>query len=656
MRTGKIGALVLGGLVAVLVLGILWVSLLINPNEYKPRVVAAVRQATGRELRLDGDIKLAFFPWLAFEFGPASLGNPPGFSAQPFLSLERASLRLRLLPLLSRRIEFGAVEIDGLDVRLAKNGAGVGNWQGFGHDADAATGAGSAPPSNAITAVKLVAARVRYEDLRLENIEVETGAFADYGVVPVTLHAQASLDGKGTATVDARFDVGLDARTGGLTVAALNANGQVSLSGNPRPVRMSLMSPRIDLNLAARTFAAPELALDVAGAHLRIAMTGTAVGDVPELSGDLTLAPLQIRELLPRLGVGPLRSRDPKAWSMLDVSSRFRFGEHAVSFDGLKATLDDTHLSGSIGLTNLATPALAFDLAADHIDLDRYLAPATQVSQQTEPPDAPTPAAPAPRAPLDANGMLRVASLHLGLMQLGNVQATLAAHDRILHLFPVSARIDGGEYSGDITLDRREPVPTLELEEHLTGIDVGRLLGNRPGPGDSSRPLRLSGRGSLSLRATGRGVGTDSILKTLQGHFDASIADGALEGVDLGYEFGRAHAFMNHDGASAASDTHRTAFNVCDVSADIADGVATTHDLSIESVVLKISGEGSVTLATEGLDLELLADTKRSLGGVSIRIPLKLTGTIADPTVRADVTALTHGELRDKLRRLFGKP
>ncbi len=107
MRTVKIGALVLGGLLAVVLLALLAVWLLVNPNDYKPQIAAAVKRATGRELVLEGNLALSVFPWIALELGPASLGNPSGFPAQPFVSFKHASVRVKLLPLLAKRLEIG---------------------------------------------------------------------------------------------------------------------------------------------------------------------------------------------------------------------------------------------------------------------------------------------------------------------------------------------------------------------------------------------------------------------------------------------------------------------------------------------------------------------------------------------------------------------
>ncbi|HLZ99518.1 MAG TPA: AsmA family protein, partial [Steroidobacteraceae bacterium] len=196
MRTAKILSVLVGAVIAFIVLALLAVRLFVDPNDYKPRIAAAVKNSTGRELALQGDIKLSVFPWIALQLGPASLGNPPGFSDEPFVSFQHAAVRVKLLPLLSRRVEVGRVELDGLDLKLLKNRQGQGNWEGYGRSA-------AAPPAEAraqtpakgggetlqgIDGIAITHARVTYENLTLENVSLETGAFAGRSRVPVTLH------------------------------------------------------------------------------------------------------------------------------------------------------------------------------------------------------------------------------------------------------------------------------------------------------------------------------------------------------------------------------------------------------------------------------------------------------------------------------------
>src|SRR5580704_6675091 len=150
MRAVKLVGIVLGSLVALMVVVLLGIRLFVDPNDYKDRIARAVKNSTGRELTLSGQIKLSVFPWIALELGPASLGNPPGFSAQPFAAVQHVALRVKLLPLLRKELEIGRIEIDGLDLRLLKNAAGRGNWQDFGNqsatpESTPSSGSGSLP-------------------------------------------------------------------------------------------------------------------------------------------------------------------------------------------------------------------------------------------------------------------------------------------------------------------------------------------------------------------------------------------------------------------------------------------------------------------------------------------------------------------------------
>src|ERR1700744_4414372 len=133
MRAVKLVGIVLGGLVALIIVVLIGVRLFVDPNDYKDRIARAVKSSTGRELTLSGQMKLSVFPWIALELGPASLGNPPGFSDQPFAAVQHVALRVKLLPLLRKELEIGRIEVDGLDLRLLKNAAGRGNWQDFGN-------------------------------------------------------------------------------------------------------------------------------------------------------------------------------------------------------------------------------------------------------------------------------------------------------------------------------------------------------------------------------------------------------------------------------------------------------------------------------------------------------------------------------------------
>ena len=663
MRVARTLTLTVAVGVALVAAVLLAVWLLVNPNDFKPRIAAAVKAATGRELVLSGDLKLSVFPWIALELGPGSLGNPPGFSAEPFLSFNHAAVRVRVLPLLAQRLDVGRVELDGLDLRLLKNAEGRGNWQGLSQTPAAPAGAATQNHPSAgeslagIASITVTHARLSYQDLTVENIQLETGALASGAAVPVTLHLEAKRGGD-SASLDARLDFSANSTDERLSLQALELDGAVTLAGDPRPVKGRFTAPAVDVDLAKQTLSVPKFALTAAGAEVSGTLDGTAIGDAPAFAGNITLTPLILREFAPRLGITLPAMRDPKALSTVSASAYIDYGGNALRVDHLNVALDDTHLTGNAAL-NLATHAVTFALGVDRLDVDRYLPPPQAAPARTQAPGpAPAPAAPpGVPSPLNAEGTLTVGTVHAAPLDLSDVKVTVTAKDRVLHLHPLTAQIDGGQYAGDITVGYSRATPTLSLDEHLSGIDVGKLMAAE------SKKLKLSGHGNLNLKATGEGVGADALLKSLNGHFDANVAGGALEGLDLGYDIGQAEALLGHS-AAPAQNTHRTAFDALKLSAEIAHGVATTRDLLISSAVLKVTGQGTANLASQALDLALVADTAATVGGTPLKIPATVTGTLGDPTVRPDVAALAKGQLADKakdvlkskLKDLFGKP
>ena len=84
----------------IVVLASVAIYVFFDPNEYRDEISAAVKESTGRDLTIEGDLSLSLFPWLAIEVGRTELGNAEGFGDQPFLEFEAASLSIRLMPLI----------------------------------------------------------------------------------------------------------------------------------------------------------------------------------------------------------------------------------------------------------------------------------------------------------------------------------------------------------------------------------------------------------------------------------------------------------------------------------------------------------------------------------------------------------------------------
>jgi AsmA protein len=652
---------ILGGLIALVALVLIAVTIFVNPNDYKGRIVREVKASTGRDLTLQGDIKLSVFPWIALQLGPVSLGNPEGFGTEPFLSLQHAALRVKLLPLLRKELKVGKIEIDGLDLRLQKNAAGKGNWENFGQKSGAPATAEASPSPGSPASLKdlggvlIKDSRISYNELVVSSLNVDVGDVSRRAAVPVKASFDVDTGPSGNRTsFTGALEITLDTAAKRYGLAAVTLSGELKQKTGSRTLPWMFAAPSVDVELTAQTLKAPAFSAHAGSARLSGSLAGDKIVDAPIFSGTFKLEPLMLREFMAQFGVDLPKTRDPKALSTLAAATDFSYGAEAVRLDKLDLQLDETHLRGALAVTNLASMAITFDLNVDHIDLDRYLAPASAAPQPVAksdqtPVELPTTAV----KTLNAGGNFSINTAKAAGLSLSNVRLTLAAKDGVVHLFPIKASLYGGEYSGDITYDVHEAVPSVKLDQQMTGVNIEPLLK------DSVNSERLSGRGNADAKLAGVGRASDELLKNLSGRVDANLANGAVTGIDLWYEISRAQALLKQQAAPTGSDDRRTKFDTFKMSADIVGGVATTKDLAIASQYLRVTGAGSSNLVTKAIDYHVVATILKAppsaqgpeLSQLTLAdIPVEISGTMNDPKARPDLQGILKSKLKQKLQ------
>ena len=158
--------------VALLVVAGIAFKIMVDPDNLKARVTTLVKEQTGRDLKINGDLKLTFFPWLGFDIEDAALGNAPGFTDPNMLTFSRANASVRLLPLVSKQIEVGTLNLFGLTISLEKNADGTTNWDDLlasvesgdsSEPQDTSDGGAGFSPSG-LGGVRIADAQVRWRD------------------------------------------------------------------------------------------------------------------------------------------------------------------------------------------------------------------------------------------------------------------------------------------------------------------------------------------------------------------------------------------------------------------------------------------------------------------------------------------------------------
>ncbi|MGH3428655.1 MAG: AsmA family protein [Mycobacteriales bacterium] len=659
MRVVQILGIAAGIIVALIVVLLLAVKLFVNPNDYKGRIAQAVKTSTGRELDLSGDVKLSVFPWIALELGPARLGNPPGFGAEPFAAVRHASVRVKLLPLLRKQLQVGRIEIDGLDLRLRRNAAGKGNWDfSSAGSAETASSSGSSAQSlRELGGIAVAEGRVSYQDSVIDHLNLQVGRAASGLTVPVSVKLElVTARGAQPIELSGHFDVQPDVPKQQYRFASLELVARVHRPGTT-PVDFKFSAPELEVDIDAQTLGAPAFSSQLAAARLAGALAGTRIIDAPSISGSFKLQQLSLRSLMGEMGVSAPAMRDPTVLGKFAASGEFSYGSNAARASHLVVLLDESTLHGDAAITNLDTKAMTFNLSLDRINLDRYLAPPKPASHQAAAPTAAKAGAAGadPFKTLQLNGTLAIGSARILNLNITDVRASVAAAGGVTHLAPASAKLYGGDYSGDIVLDDRASVAALKLDQRLSGVDVGALLK------DFDKIDRISGRGTVTTSLTARGLTSDEITRSLNGRVAANLDAGAIEGIDLWFEVNRALALVQKQSLPGGSSSGRTRFDVFKTSADLTNWVAATRDLSIVSQNLRVAGQGTTNLVTGVIQYQVNttilkpAPTARAPAATLADIPLQISGTMSKPQVRPDLEGIARTRVQQELEKHKGQ-
>lgn len=659
---------ILFGFAALLLLGValvVAVVLLVDPARYRVVATDAVQQATGRTLTLGGDVGLKLFPCCAVEFDQATLGNPPGFSGEPFLHVESAELAIRLWPLLSRReVEIGTVRLDGLKANLTGRKDGSNNWTFSGaadasgvDGSDGSDGSGGAIAGISVAGISIRDAGIDYSDeadgsrYRIEQLQLTTGPlrgaapfdfdtflrFTDLsdnsgGAVALKATTSVAVDGDVTrvrlSDLDGELDLkglgGLDALTGRLRSPALDVRMASDTLLSASKLTMDLQLAGADLPGGSASFKAGltnfSYAVD-SGAGTTSALTATTTlagisldvtgagsfGASNDLRGSVRIPAFSPRNLLAALKEDVPVTADPGALTRFSGSANWFLKDKAAGVDKLAIILDDTKIAGSLSQEVLpegsqATPRTRFDLTMDALNADRYLKPDGPPPAKGA--DEKTPPTEIPAETLrglNLEGRARVGRLTLDGMQLADVDVAAKASGGRVQLEPLAARLYGGSFGGAIRLDATGPKSRLTLDQTASGVDFGALLT------DLADVRNITGTMSLTLDGTAVGSTDDELLENLGGTLTFTLADGVYQGMDVWYEIRKARALLRRTEAPPMSEPEQTQIKALDLTGKISDGKLRTDRFNAEIPFLRVSGDTTVDFLRGSLDSKLTA-------------------------------------------------
>jgi AsmA protein len=253
---------------------------------------------------------------------------------------------------------------------------------------------------------------------------------------------------------------------------------------------------------------------------------------------------------------------------------------------------------------------------------------------------------------LNLAGTIKVGKLKVAKLNIADVKATLKADKGLIRLNPISARLYQGTYAGDITLDARNKVSTIALNEKLSAVQIGPLLKDLQG----EEPL--TGTANITAKLKGKGATQESIKETLNGKIGFQFLDGALKGVNIGKMIRDARSSLR-GGTASGDEPAQTDFASITGTATVKNGLVSNRDLSAKSPLLRVTGKGTASLPQETIDYKItttVVATSKGQGGkglddlAGVPIPIHVTGTFAAPSYGLDMAALGEALAKSKLK------
>lgn len=597
MKWLKIAGYALGGLVLVAVAVVAFVALTFDPNAYKGEIEKQVKARTGRTLKFQGDIGLAFWPSIGAKVGKVTLSRRA--SENEFAAFDAAHVSVRLLPLLRGEVLVDEVSVTGLRASVIRAKGGRFDFE----DLMGAAGAGTAPAKPAAGgagagAVRFDIAGVRLKDASFTYVDEGTGQ-------------RLALDDVNLAT--GRIADGVP---GKLTLAA-RVRGK-----KPEVDLMVALDGTYRLGLASQEYSLTGLHLKVEGSAGEFSRIGLEVaGDVHAQVAKQAVA----ADLTAKFDQTAMKAK--LALSGFDAPHyRFDVDVDQIDLDRYLVAQPDAKPKPA------ASPGTTSAGSKVEIDVPIDLSPLEG---------------------LRADGKLSIGRLKLMDLHIAELKTALHAAGGRAELAPHSAKLYEGGLQGALSLAAKGN--RVALKEDLSGIAIGPLLKDLMGRD------ALEGRGKVALDVTTAGPTVSAMKKALAGSARIELRDGAVKGINLTEALRKTKAAFGSKSARAqASDTsERTDFSEMSASFAIRNGVAHNDDLSVKAPILRIGGAGDIDIGASRLDYLARATvvaTAKGQGGADLdhlaglTIPVKLSGTFDAPKYEIDYRKLADEAAKAKVK------
>nr|WP_076587348.1 AsmA family protein [Vibrio ostreicida] len=652
--------------IVIIIGALLALVFLVNPNQFKPLIVEQAQKQTGLDLVIEGDIAWQFFPSVGFELGKTELRNPEGFSQSTMFKVESVGIDVSVMPLLSQRLEIGNITLDGAAFYLETLPDGRKNI-------DALTQANSTTPVSEETSTRPSATTVSGDN--------SANAASEWGInlAGITISNSAvEIQDKQAGSYTKLYDVSLNlsefavetwtkvdfSAKGENNQQTFAVEGEAEFTLSTGFTSYSLRNIDLDtrFNDPANTIDSAKIALDTFDFDkenvLRFSVNGNAAGLAIDMKGS---ALLQVDKAISKIAMNQL-SLDatfkgpslPQSPMKVDMTSDLSFDltKNHLSFLLEKLTANALAFDGRADVTLKDVPQIRFSLHSPEIDLDEFLG----LSQPAAEPSSTKSVSSQPQASsaskseqqgaaeaepdlsalktLDVKGDIKIDKFKASNAKMQNVEAQFSINRGLAKLTSFTSNLYQGSIKATAVLDARRSPATYTAKKQIKGVKVQPLLI------DVANNDKLEGTGNIDVDIKGRSLTPSGMKRNLVGTIAISFEDGAVNGINIAQLIRENYAKFKGQKAESTSEAEKTDFSAMKATLKLNKGRVSTDDLTLQSPLLRIRGNGGANYLTETVDFTVSTSIVGSLKGQGgkdidelkdVTIPVNISGSWTDP-------------------------
>ena len=608
-------------LLVVVFLGVAAVVLLphiLDPDKYRDEIAKLVYDKSGLQLDIKGPIDWSIFPWVGLSIENISVA---GAHNDQLGQLGSAQVSVKLLPLLSQRVEMRTVQLKGLELTLVKDVRGVGNWQVKAPQPQVKTA--PAPEQSQETAPHPNPEKAR--EPAAKEASALTIDIASVDISDLLISYQDQLTGQ-------KYTI---------SKASLTTGAIAARQAFPFELKAHITIP--ELAMIAQiggnmTFDLENGHYDIKGLKIRATPAVTngeslsIIGNVKyqqsplQIVGDLGVAPFNLASLLAQLNMPLPPMAAPEALTRLSFDSHFSTDGDNFSADKLALKLDNFALDGHLKMDQQGKTRFTF--TGNDLNLDNYLPPAIAVDEQPadaqpaiekqvseapvagqKPAQAKTVTQTTKEHPLLPEALLRKLNLD-GSLKLNSLTVASFLFEQpalTVHAARGQQRVQlgSGFYQGTIDMTsnldvRQVSNPQMAASANLDNISLEALADRLP------ELASLQGKVNASMNVTTHGQYASVLTKNLNGEISFNVDQGAFKGTNFDHLLCQAIASVRKKSLQKTDDWGTTT-DFTDLSGTlvIRNGVATNDNLIAALANMNLKGDGYVNLVDRKLDYHL---------------------------------------------------